>query len=66
MLSGKKVVVILPAYNAEKTLEQTISAIPKGSVDDFILVDDYSTDGTFELGGNRLKLTKQHHQNIGL
>ncbi len=49
MLSGKKVVVILPAYNAEKTLEKTIEAVPEGCVDDFILVDDYSTDKTFDI-----------------
>ncbi len=60
MLSGKKVIVILPAYNAEKTLEKTISAAPEGCVDDFILVDDYSTDSTFELA-NQLGIKAFRH-----
>jgi glycosyltransferase involved in cell wall biosynthesis len=39
-------VVVLPAYNAEKTLGRTIADIPPGVVDDFLLVDDASIDGT--------------------
>lgn len=46
MLNGKKIVVILPAYNAEKTLEQTWREIPFEYVDDVILVDDRSHDNT--------------------
>ncbi len=46
MLHGKKIIVVLPAYNAEKTLEQTIREIPEGLVDELILVDDASTDET--------------------
>jgi len=45
MINEKKVVVVLPAYNAEKTLEQTVSEIP-ACVDECILVDDSSTDAT--------------------
>ena len=41
-----KVIVVMPAYNAEKTLERTVADIPKGSVDQIILVDDCSKDGT--------------------
>jgi len=41
-----KTIIVLPAYNAEKTLEKTIRAIPVGSYDDIILVDDASRDGT--------------------
>jgi glycosyltransferase involved in cell wall biosynthesis len=41
----KKVVVVLPAYNAEKTLEKTVADIPDGTADEIILVDDCSTDG---------------------
>ena len=48
MIEGKKIVVVMPAYNAEKTLEQTFSDIPP-IVDEVILVDDLSTDNTFEL-----------------
>ena len=43
-----KVAVVMPAYNAEKTLERTFADIPKGSVDDVILVDDASRDRTVE------------------
>ncbi|MDD5656709.1 MAG: glycosyltransferase, partial [Elusimicrobia bacterium] len=44
-----KTIAVLPAYNAEKTLEKTVRDIPKGSVDEIILVDDASQDGTAEL-----------------
>ncbi|PLX09097.1 MAG: glycosyl transferase family 2 [Marinilabiliales bacterium] len=46
MIGDKKIVVVLPAYNAEQTLEQTYSEIPFDIVDDVILVDDNSTDDT--------------------
>ncbi len=48
MYNGKKVVVVLPAYNAEKTLEQTYKEIPLDVVDELILVDDASKDNTVE------------------
>ncbi len=50
MINGKKVVVVLPAYNAELTLEKTYREIPFDIVDDVILVDDASRDNTAELG----------------
>ncbi len=65
MLNGKKVVVILPAYNAEKTLEKTIAAVPKGIVDEFVLVDDNSTDNTFELSQRLGLITIKHEVNRG-
>lgn len=46
MIENKKVVVILPAYNAAKTLERTVRDIPSDWVDDIILVDDASYDDT--------------------
>ena len=46
MINGKKVLVVLPAYNAEKTLEQTYRDIPPDIVDNVLLVDDYSADST--------------------
>lgn len=48
MYKGKKVVVVLPAYNAAKTLEQTYREIPFDLVDDVILCDDHSRDNTVE------------------
>ena len=50
MIHGKKVVVVLPAYNAAKTLQKTYSEIDFEVVDDVILVDDNSTDDTIEVG----------------
>lgn len=44
-----KVIVVLPAMNAAKTLERTVRAIPRDFVDEVILVDDHSTDETLEL-----------------
>ena len=49
MINNKKIVVVLPAYNSEKTLAKTYSEIPFDIVDDVILVDDYSLDKTFEI-----------------
>ncbi len=66
MLNGKKIVVFLPAYNAEKTLEQTYREIPFDIVDDVILVDDASKDNTaseaLRLG---IKHVIQHTRNRG-
>jgi len=49
MLNNKKIVVVLPAYNAERTLVQTINEIPSDIVDEIVLVDDASTDHTIEV-----------------
>lgn len=49
MIHGKRVVVVMPAYNAETTLERTVREIPEGFVDDVILVDDASRDHTTEV-----------------
>ncbi len=50
MLNNKKIVVVLPAYNAAHTLEKTFKEIPFSVVDDVILVDDFSTDNTVSIG----------------
>jgi glycosyltransferase involved in cell wall biosynthesis len=57
MINGKKVVVVLPAYNASKTIEMTYNEIDFSIVDDVILVDDLSKDDTVEVGK---KLGIQH------
>jgi len=66
MLNGKKIIVVLPAYNAELTLEKTYKEIPFDIVDDVILVDDNSTDKTIqkaqELG---IKNILKHNINKG-
>jgi glycosyltransferase involved in cell wall biosynthesis len=64
MINGKHIVIVLPAYNAEKTLEATVREIPD-LVDSCILVDDGSTDGTVELA-HRLGLQVfVHDRNYG-
>ncbi|GAB5558027.1 MAG: glycosyltransferase family 2 protein [Schleiferiaceae bacterium] len=66
MIKGKKVVVVLPAYNAAKTLERTYAEIPFDIVDEVILTDDKSSDNTVEvakkLGVNHII---QHEVNKG-
>lgn len=59
MINNKKVVAVLPAYNAEKTLERTVDEIPS-TVDAVILVDDHSTDETAALA-HRLGLQVHIH-----
>ena len=66
MMNGKKLVAVLPAYNAEKTLKMTLDDIPKGLFDEIILVDDASKDGTVELAKQLgLKHVIVHPINIG-
>lgn len=69
MLDGKKIVCVLPAYNAEKTLEKTLEAVPAGCVDLFILVDDCSKDFTVrkakQLAGRFPLEVIQHERNGG-
>ena len=65
MLNGKKIVVVMPSYNAARTLAKTVADIPRDIVDEILLVDDASSDGTVELA-NELGLTVYlHQQNFG-
>jgi len=60
-----KTIVVLPAYNAEKTLEKTVREIPKEVVEEIILVDDKSHDKTVKIA-RKLNLTVfRHHKNRG-
>ena len=66
MINNKKVTVVLPAYNAAKTLEKTIGEIPFDIVDDIILCDDNSTDNTVELAQKlNIKHIISHQVNRG-
>jgi glycosyltransferase involved in cell wall biosynthesis len=60
-----KVVVVMPAYNAAKTLERTVSGIPTDVVDEVILVDDSSQDETVELARRLPIHTIWHPHNVG-
>ena len=65
MINNKKVVVIMPAYNAEKTLEKTYNEIYKNFVDEIILVDDFSSDSTKDIAKKLDITTIVHEKNIG-
>ena len=66
MIKGKKVVVVMPAYNAAKTLEQTYAEIPLDIVDEVILVDDASTDETVKVAGTlNIQHVIRHDDNKG-
>jgi glycosyltransferase involved in cell wall biosynthesis len=66
MLHSKKIVIVLPAYNAAKTLEQTFREIPFDIVDDVILVDDASRDHTIEVAqALGIKHVIRHENNKG-
>lgn len=60
-----KIVAVLPAYNAAKTLAKTLADIPADLVDEIILVDDASTDGTARLARSLGLLTIEHERNRG-
>jgi glycosyltransferase involved in cell wall biosynthesis len=66
MINGKKVVVVLPAYNAASTLETTYNEIPMEIVDEVVLVDDASPDNTVEVGKRLgIKHIVKHEKNRG-
>jgi len=69
MMQGKKIVCILPAYNAARTLERTLAAVPSGIVDQYVLVDDASHDETFAVAARLADayplVTLRHAENRG-
>jgi glycosyltransferase involved in cell wall biosynthesis len=66
MLHNKKIIVILPAYNAEKTLQKTVGEIPFDIVDSVILTDDYSKDKTVEVAKKiGIDYVIEHQENKG-
>ena len=66
MIDGKKIVVVMPAYNASKTLEQTYREMPPRIVDEVILVDDFSQDDTVEVARSLgIQRVVRHERNQG-
>jgi len=65
MLNGKKIFVVMPAYNAARTLRQTCAELPREMVDEVLLVDDHSSDTTVQLARELNLTTFVHHQNLG-
>ena len=65
MINGKRVTVVMPAYNAEKTLEKTYNEIPHDIVDNIILTDDASQDRTAEIARKLNIKTFVHMKNKG-
>lgn len=65
MLNNKKLLIVLPAYNAESTLEQTYQEIPLDIVDEVLLVDDSSADSTVSLAERLGMKTFLHDRNYG-
>jgi len=65
MLDGKKIVVVMPAYNAEKTLRKTYDEIPKAIVDEIVLTDDGSFDRTVEIARSLGITVVRHEKNKG-
>lgn len=66
MIRGKKIVVAMPAYNAERTLEKTYREVPRDVVDMVILVDDASKDRTAEVAKDLgIDVVIKHEKNLG-
>jgi glycosyltransferase involved in cell wall biosynthesis len=65
VLAGQKIVVVMPAYNAAKTLKKTYDEVPKDIVDEILLVDDGSHDDTIELSRELGIRTFIHERNFG-
>jgi glycosyltransferase involved in cell wall biosynthesis len=65
VIHGKRLVVVLPAFNAARTLAGTVAALPAGVVDDLILVDDASTDDTVAVARALGLRTIVHPENRG-
>lgn len=65
MIDNKKVVVVMPAYNAEMTLEKTYSSLPHGIIDKIVLTDDHSQDRTVSIAATLGLDTIVHDKNKG-
>lgn len=65
MIQGSKIVVVMPAYNAEKTLRQTVAEIDRNIVDEIVLVDDCSKDATVQVAHELGLHVEVHDKNRG-
>lgn len=66
MIDGKKIIVVMPAYNAELTLKRTYDEIPFDIVDDVIVTDDHSSDKTVEVAAEiGIRHVLRHDENKG-
>jgi glycosyltransferase involved in cell wall biosynthesis len=65
MLNGKKITVVLPAYNAARTLVKTVSELDREVVDDILLVDDFSADETVRVAREMGIRSYLHDRNYG-
>jgi len=65
VINDNRLVVVMPAYNAERTLRQTFAELPHDYVDETILVDDASRDATVQVAGELGIRTIIHHENLG-
>jgi glycosyltransferase involved in cell wall biosynthesis len=65
MLNGKKITVVLPAYNAERTLTKTVAELDRQVIDDVLLVDDFSRDDTVRLAKELGVRAFLHDRNYG-
>ncbi len=65
LLAEDKVTVVMPAYNAEQTLKQTVKALDRSVVDDIVLVDDCSQDHTLRLARELGLYVHTHDRNLG-
>jgi glycosyltransferase involved in cell wall biosynthesis len=64
-MKKNKIIVVMPAFNAELTLKQTVNDLPQDIIDKIILVDDFSSDNTVSIA-HELKLNViQHNKNLG-
>lgn len=65
MLNGKRITVVMPAYNAERTLAKTIAELDRQVIDDVLLVDDFSRDDTVRLAKELGVRAFLHDRNYG-
>src|SRR5215213_7897403 len=65
MLNGKKIVVVMPSYNAAKTVAMTVEEVSRDVVDEIVLVDDASSDETVAMAVDLGLTVYRHEQNFG-